>query len=1058
MKTLILNLLQFSLIKYRKIRHVACLIINTFFRNFIEESDNNKKLLQRISETKQLTITKLVGSSDPSIKLNRINEFLNILRDKFIILRLSDVDQNVRKVICDLLTKTCKNYFADIFKGKLPNYYKFFLSDTDNKIKVKYMDLLYERIDKNLPEEEEIIMKILSENRKIIINLCLNEKNTLAKPAIKIIEILSERKLLSDETVNSLLPHLFNSEGSIRSLITKVVLNTIFKFSSKNDKESNEIQEDEEIQFSFENFVEVIEFIYRLTGNENNMISILVMNFYDQSDFLIHFDYYFKYMDILIKQEINNSMEMNQPANLIITTVIKTLIFSISELQKRINSSLEKEQILISKNEEFINLFCINIYQILNALMVEDLENLNEILNLFENFIIFDQNLVKFDQRCFMDIIQSLQKAFFLNYGFKNIKLDAYESLMEKLLKSINILQNNKSLVGLNKEYKSSLEQLTTTFNQNFIILYNTEISKEADIGSLNFQKIYSVYVQFYSLLKYNNLSNSNFAISDAMFFLVKILVYCSQNYIQLIERSNLDLIEHLLLIALNIGNEIVYIEFNKYLNLSSNPNLDVYSYGGRIKEYVKNRTDYLKFIHNLIQIIDESNKSIYFSMLKIKTRGVCILLEIYIYSTSERLREIPSCSELYYEIPNLIANILEEFLRSNFIKFFDESAKLINDKQEDENREANQKEEEKSVDSDEDENENDNNMDNNENKKKIDEEEEMIKRRKNEEFGILFTNFKLICESFSKLLILNLGIFKYKALCSIYFESFFLIRMPIIIRNITEIVIERIIDKEVENYREQIAQAKINNPMNIIIYFLTKTTIKLFMNKIPLLNYREIEFQQKYEMVKNLFKSYFDIISKLKKKDKEMLKKDKFFFTNFIYNSLTMAIENTEEIKEDDKPVVHLNHIKIIEILEILIKKKLFFDENDYKLILGSFIKMTENIYNIDNLYYKDFTILEKMKKLLINKSKLIQKEPIIVNKKNIQNVEKDENQEEEDVAVDKEDNMKEKNDEKEGEVVLKSGGSKKVKKNRTNKKNKKRNFDTSDLDNVSGKKKKDS
>jgi hypothetical protein len=1054
MKSLVLNLLQFSQIKYRKIRFVACLILNTIYKNILDEAENTKKLLQRMSEIKQQTLTKLVGSGDPSSKLNKLNDFLNVLRDKYIIFRSSDVDQQIRKAICDLLAKECKNSFGEIFKGKLPNYYKFFLSETDNKIKVKYMGLLYERIQKNIPEEEEVIMKILSENRKIIINLCLSENNTLAKPAIKIIEILSEMKLLSDETVNSLLPHLFNSEAAIRNLITKVVLNTILNFSTKSEKESEEIKESkekEEIEFSFENFVEVIEFIYKLTGNENNMISILVMNLYDQSDFLSHYDFYFKFLELLMKQENHSNIEISQPPNLLISTVIKTLSFCIRELQKRINNSIEKNQNLISKNEEFINHFCINIYQILNGLMMEDIENFNEILNLFENFIIFDQNLVKLEQRSFMDILKSLQKAFFLNYSFKNIKLEAYESLMEKLLKAINILQNNKSLVGLNKEYKTCFEQLTSTFNQSFIELYNNEISQASQISAMNLHKIYSIYVQFFSLLKYNSLSNSNFVISDSMFFLIKILNYCSQNYKELTERNSLDLIERLVQISLNIGNEITYVEFNRYLNFSSNLNLDIHNLGSKIKEYVKYRTDFLQFIHNLIQISDDSDKSVYFSMLNVKTRGICILLEIYIYSTSEKLREIASCAELYYAIPNLITNILEDFLRNNFIKFFDKYATIINEPQEDENGEAKKNDEANSIDSEEENDMVDKNETNDKNQKIIDDEKEIMKKKKNEEFVLFFTNFKSICESFSKLLILNLGVFKYKSFCSLYFESFLLLRMPIIIRNITDIVIERILEKELENYESQ----NLNNPLNIIIYFVTKTIIKLYINKITLFNYREIEFNQKCEMIKNIFKSYYHCIPKLRRRFKENVKKDKVFYTNFIYNSLMMALENKEEIQEEDnKTIVHLKNISMIEILQILVKKKLFFDENDYKLILGAYMKITEEFYALENLHYKDFTVLEKMKKILITKSNLYQKAPKnIKEKKNevIVEVEHEEEEEKNKVVEVNESKNEEKESNKERKTTSKKNNKEKVKKN------KKRNFDSSGLENVSGKKKKE-
>jgi hypothetical protein len=278
---------------------------------------------------------------------------------------------------------------------------------------------------------------------------------------------------------------------------------------------------------------------------------------------------------------------------------------------------------------------------------------------LFEYFVIFDQNLVKFEQTSFLEILESLKKAFFLNYSFEKIKLEAYESLIEKLIKAIHILQNNKSLVGLNKDYKTSFDELSVSLNENFLILYKKEIQKNSNLNSLNFQKIYTIYVQFFSLLKYNNLSNTIFVISDSMFFLIKILNHCSQNYKSLVQNSQNDIFERLLITCLNLGNEIIYNDFNKYVNMSTKINLEFSMNNSKVKEYVNNRTNFFQFIYNLIQMPDDQDKQLYFSMLRIKSRGICILFEIYIYSTSEKLKEIPSFSDLYYSIPNLLRSLM---------------------------------------------------------------------------------------------------------------------------------------------------------------------------------------------------------------------------------------------------------------------------------------------------------------------------------------------------------------------------------------------------------------
>ena len=1026
------------------------------YRNFIEECDNSKKIQRQQSTAKQTNLLKFVkdGKGDTASKINKISQFLLILRDHYIIRRLSDVGKEIRQAVCNLLTKQTKSYFLEIFSGKISSYYKFFLSDSVDSIKIQYLGLLYERIEKNILEEEELITKILSESRKIILNLCLKDENKLAKPAIIIIEILSEMNLLSDETVNSLLPHLFNSEIQIRNLITKVVMNTILNFTSTENKESNDL--------TLENFVEVIEFFYKLSANDNNMISILVRNFHSKSEFLKRYDYFFKLLSILLKLERNDNLVFNQPPNVLISTLIKTLSFTIRELQMNIESSLEKAQSDLCKNEEFINLFCVNIHNIVNNLMMDDIDNFNEILSLFEYFKIYDQNLIKFEEKTFSEILLSLQKAFFLNYNLDKIKLNSYEILMENLLKAIQTLKNNKQLNYLNQD---SFDRLTLSLNESFINLYQKDISKKTNISSLNYQKIYTIYLQYLSLLKYNNLSNTSFIISESMFFIIRILNHCSQNYNNLKESNINDLIERIILVCLNLGNEIIFNEFNSIIN--SNNRMDI-SVDNKIKEFVNNRANFLLFIHNLIEIPDNNDNFKFSSILKLKTKGLCFLFEIYIYSTSEKLKENSVFSELYYAIPNLLTDILSNFLSKNILKFFDEFANLIIEKQREDEKNDEEEvdiEDKKSQESDEEIDEKKKEITENVEKKVeiVDEKDEILKRKKNEEFNIIFSNFKLICESFSRLLVLNLGIFKFKNFCSIYFECFILLKMPIIIKNITSIVIERILEKELENFVELDQFSKQNNPINIIMYFITKITIKLFTNKSTILDFREFDFSEKLNMINNMWKTYVKSIKqkRLKKKFKDSLNKDKSFFTNYIYNSLLMTIEQTEEFEENGKKEIQVKNIKMLEILQIFLKSKLFYEEKDYKQILVAFIKMCEDIDKLDNVNPQHYTSIARFKKLLVSKAKLYRTE--ILEDSKFKNTDKNDVIKEEDHEEDEEkgsmNNERKVSEEEKEDLETKSDINKVIKNKKTtiikSSNKKKRNFDKSGMNEDSSTKK---
>lgn len=950
--------------------------MNSFYENFIEDLQNNKKVLKKASTAKQSTLNKYLteNKADPSSKINKILQFINILRDHYIIRRISDVDKDIRKSICDTITKLSKHSFTEVFTGKLPNYYKFFLSDSFDSIKVRYLGILYERIEKNEKEEEEIVMKILKDSRKIIINLCLKDNNKLAKPAIRIIEILSEMKLLTEETVNSLLPHLFNSETSIRNLISRVVLNTILNFSKKQDSQRHSEIKDEEMEeeeeFTFDNFVEVIEFFFKLSANEPNMISILVNNFYSSSNFLLHFDFYFRLLSILLNQEKDEQIEVTQPHTSLITTVIRTLNFTVKELQKKIEEMIERDLKLVSKNEEFVNLMFINLHNMMNCLMIDDIENFNELLNLFESFKIYDQSLVKFEEKNFLEILKSLQKAFILNYTIEKIKLESYESLMEKLLKATQLLKNNETLIAINKEYKKNFEKLSLSLNESFINLYQSEVSQTSSSQSTpKFEKTYMILIQFYSLLKYNNLSSSTFKISDALTNIIDILKVVAKNFVLLSEKYQTGLIERVMLTCLNIANEIVFCEFNKLLRSHLLANADLNLKNQKLEEFVKNRNNLFLFIQSLIQQSDVEDKFLNFSLLRVKTRAACIMLEIFIYSASEKLKDSHSLNTLYYPIPSMTTELLQSFMKKNFIPFLDEFSSNLTEKNEepldeDEDKQAQDSDNEVEKDT---EKMKENQQDN--------QDEEARRKAKNEDFGYIFVNFKHLCESFSKLLVLNLGIFKHKELCTLYFECFLLLKMPVVIKNITKIVFERIYEKELENYKSQVEISKVDsNPLNIILYYVTKVSMRVYNEKSSLYNYRTFSFEERKEMISRLWTPYAQCLKDFKIKKKEnVMNKDKLFYTNFIFNCLVTAFESPENIKEGEKIVIRLKNVQLLDIICLYFKPKTYFEEKDYKQLLVSLIKMTEEVSSTEkNLVYNDIKTIERLKKDLVKKAKL--------------------------------------------------------------------------------------
>jgi hypothetical protein len=488
----------------------------------------------------------------------------------------------------------------------------------------------------------------------------------------------------------------------------------------------------------------------------------------------------------------------------------------------------------------------------------------------------------------------------------------------------------------------------------------------------------------------------------------------------------------------MNVGNEIIFNDFNKILHIHVHVNADLHIKNPKLEEYSKNRSNYFSYIHSLLQLDDIEDKLLNFSLLRVKTRGTCILFEIYIYSASEKLKESSALSSLFYQIPVSITELLENFFRKNFVIFFDEFSTFVdgnNEEKDEDNEESDEENENQKEASQSPKNEKNSDV----------EEAESKKKTKNEDFTYVFSNFKLICESFSRLLILNLGIFKNKNFCSLYFETFTLIKLPLVFRNIISIVYQRIYEKEVDNYRDQIEVSKLDsNPLNILLYYVSKVTIQFFNDKLRLFNYRNFTIDEKKVMISMLWTSYAKCVKDQKINKREIvMKKDKIFYTNFIFNCLVMAFEQTLEVSENEKPALKITNVLLLEFIQIFFKPKTYFDEKDFKQILVSLLKMTEDLNNSElNIVHDDIKVIEKFKKLLVKKAKLYKYE---VDKSEIKNQAINENVDEEE-----DEKPEENNDETD---IEKTSSKKEIKKTKKGK----RNFNDSGINDNIGKKKKE-
>jgi hypothetical protein len=132
--------------------------------------------------------------------------------------------------------------------------------------------------------------------REAILGICIKDEKSLSKEGIKILEILSQQKILELKTVQQLIPHLFNPQIEIRLIIAKIVHSYIFNTSSSDSKiyslsNSNidTINSQKFTSLDYDSLFKFIEFVYKLSDNDDKMVAILIDDFQDSVKYLSHF-------------------------------------------------------------------------------------------------------------------------------------------------------------------------------------------------------------------------------------------------------------------------------------------------------------------------------------------------------------------------------------------------------------------------------------------------------------------------------------------------------------------------------------------------------------------------------------------------------------------------------------------------------------------------------------------------------------------------------------------------------------------------------------------------
>ena len=1050
-KNFIIAMLKLSANPYRKLRHMSCIILCKAYELLYDEMNSTSKIITQKKKSQTQSETASIDKSSITLLSNKksiLEDMISLLKEKFIEKKIGDISQNIRLCICDTISRVCKKNFEIVFNdSKMVKFYPYFLNDPSPPIKVRYLQLLYDKLDTVTEEDSKtlkILIKILSVARDAILSICVKEEKMLAKQGIKIIELLSQHKILEIKTVHQLLPHLFNPEYQIRYLVSKVVKNYILNFENEEDDEGDKEKEEDDMdvdesegsikkekkirQATTKNANDLIEFIHKLTDNEPKMVRIIVDNFFDMLSIFKNFKLFFAYIDELISS--------SQSEMYLIHTTFLVITYSIDIIQKRIEE--EKSENLLSNNEEFINLFVSKVNNYIKKFRLPVFENfinstqceiLNALLELFQYFKIYQNNVITFGFDMINEIVVELKNSFFINIVTfaQNEKQNSqisknenssdpiisneqilFEKLCENLLKSINSILTNETLFSsfnfnqtkfldeLIFSDKNESSSLSTKF---YDILYkevlNSKLYKE--ITSFSLKDITDKISSFTESTK-----DKFYIVFTQMNYMI---IYFKKIFIEL--GSKIDYYKFvsflLKIISINLSKIPTKYQINSnfkfnslVLSLIETLHLFIFNIqcesSSESDKYTEVRNDIINTIFSIVAIQYEKEDKVYNDyLLQLKTKAVGIFLDTLTYISSDKL----SKNHLKFDITPELEDYLIDFIRDNFISFFVEynrwfKKELINKNSENEN-------------------EDNNSEDNNENANFINntQKNNFCYKKKDSQFTnellIKTCCFKIICEKYSRLILLNFGIFKYIELSCLYFESFFLIKHQNVIENMITHVFEILLDKEVNHYMKKFNDEENQNANNadqqnlsIMIFYLTKITMKIFNNKSKLYSNDSItiEYEDKVAMISRYLNYYSKCYKKMKQKyntdNINIIDKDKNFYENFILNGISFALES--KIPNTDNPeIIDIENVYFLEFIKMFLKTNIFLNENDIKNLILAYLKLSKKIEITDKINMNHIKFMEKFKTYLLNKGK------VILSREN-ENEEEDNNEDEED------------------------------------------------------------
>lgn len=604
----------------RKIRIIGTMILCKITELIVAEYGKNKKLLNQSDKSKKSR--KKSASKEKNKKAeetnyrmrynlcNYLSEYINDIKKNFIIHKICDYSKEIRMLLCDMMERISKYYFNIIFgEFKLVEYYNFFLQDPCNVIRVKYLQIIYDRLnsinisdeeteenvtkdedftekekkekndskksgissyeptDDELKESMSIIIDILNRTKSTILSICVKEDSFLAKSGIKILELLSKQNILETKTVNNLLLHLFNNEPKIRALISKITINYILNFESP-DKDGI-VQKP-----SMDHVHYLNQLALRLTGKVPNMMRVFVEDFFDELNIIKNYKLMFDYVNNLLNQD-EIEFDLLQNILILIDNSIKVVKVQIED--KDNNEYIKKHdefcEQLISRISEFIKK--LRFAQNQNDIKQNShYELIIGLLQLLENFKLYPQSSFNIQFETIKQILFELKKTFFISTSIMNTKTNIFgqeEDSMVSGKRKKNKIKIKQSQIQINEE-----KMIESYIKEN----YSCGVDKLCEnilkgmISLLNDPKLFELFnynqTEFLDQMIYSiNDSNNNDCLAYIFFKTFQEQIVSHPYYSEIAQNSgNSDISEINKLIEDNYNENIVYILINQFNQL----------------------------------------------------------------------------------------------------------------------------------------------------------------------------------------------------------------------------------------------------------------------------------------------------------------------------------------------------------------------------------------------------------------------------------------------------------------------------------------------------------